>query len=68
MHRTIKTGLIVKKLEKDKNFNIELDLFDVINAYNNTQHNVIKATPNEVFFSTNINFSADAMTKMTDMT
>ena len=56
VHRTIKTGLIVKKIQNNHNYNLEQDLEDTINFYNNTLHNVTKATPNEIFFSTNLKF------------
>ena len=56
VHRTIKTGLIVKKLQNGHNYNLEQDLEETINSYNNTLPNVTKATPNEIFFTTNIKF------------
>ena len=55
VHKTIKLGLIFKKLEK-KNFVIKEALESTISAYNNTLHNVTKATPLEVFYSTNKKF------------
>ena len=54
--RTIKTGLKVKKLEHKNNFNIQLEIEEIIKVYNNTLHNVTKYTPNEVFLVVIINF------------
>ena len=53
VHKTIKVGLIVKKLEDKKKFIIKDALEATISAYNNTIHNVTKATPLEIFYSTN---------------
>lgn len=35
---------------------MQSDLEDTINSYNNTLHNVTKATPNEIFYTTNTKF------------
>ena len=56
VHKTIKVGLIVKKLEDKKKFVIKEALDSTISAYNNTLHNVTKATPLEIFYSTNKKF------------
>ena len=56
VHRTIKTGLIVKRIKDRNKFNISEALEATINSYNKTIHNVIKAVPNEVFRSTNEKF------------
>ena len=47
VHTTIKIELIVKKVQNNINYNLEQDLEDAINFYNNTLHNVTKAIPNE---------------------
>ena len=47
---------MVKKIQNNHNYNLESDLEDTINSYNNTLHNVTKHTPNEIFFSTNLKF------------
>ena len=56
IHKTIKTALIIKKLESKDSFNLSEKLNEVVSVYNNTIHSVLKATPNEVFFSTNTKF------------
>ena len=53
VHKTIKTSLLIKKLENNNNFNIEKSLEDINKEYNKTIHNVTKASPYEIFFSTN---------------
>ena len=54
--KTIKIDLIVKKLENKNKFILKEALNATVTAYNNTLHNVTKATPFEVFYSTNIKF------------
>ena len=56
VHRAIKTGLIVKRIKDRNKFNISEALEVAINSYNKTIHNVIKAVPNEVFWSTKEKF------------
>ena len=56
VHKTIKIGLIVKKIENKNKFILKEALETTVTAYNNTLHNVIKATPLEVFYSTNKKF------------
>ena len=58
VHKTIKTSLIIKKLELGNEKEIDLDniIKNINQVYNNTIHSVLKATPNEVFFSTNEKF------------
>ena len=56
LHKTIKAGLLVKKLDYPKDYNITQALDITIKNYNNTLHNLIKATPFEVFYSTNKSF------------
>ena len=56
VHKTIKAGLIVKKLENPSSFNLDIALEKTILSYNNTVHKVINATPFEVFYSTNKSF------------
>ena len=56
VHKTIKTSLIIKKLGSKRNFNIEASLEEINKIYNKTIHNVTKASPYELFFSTSINF------------
>ena len=56
VHKTIKVGLLVKKLADKKKFLIEEALESTISSYNNTLHNVTKATPLEIFHSTNKKF------------
>ena len=53
VHKTIKTGLILRKLDNKSNFNLKEALEETVKAYNNTIHSVTKATPLEVFWSTN---------------
>ena len=53
VHKTIRVGLIVKKLENKNKFSIKEALESTISAYNQTLHSVTKATPLEVFYSTN---------------
>ena len=45
VHKTMKVGLIVKKLEEKKNFVIKEALESTISTYNNALHNINKATP-----------------------
>ena len=58
VHKTIKTSLTIKKLEigKENQLDLESIISDINQIYNNTIHSVLKATPNEVFFSTNEKF------------
>ena len=56
VHKTIKVGLMVKKLENKNKFVIKDALESTITAYNNTLHSVTKATPLEIFHSTNKKF------------
>ena len=56
VHKTIKVGLMVKKLENKNKFIIKEALESTISAYNNTLHIVTKATPLEIFHSTNKKF------------
>ena len=56
LHKTIKTALIINKLESKDNFNLSEKLTEINSIYNSTIHSVLKASPNEVFFSTNTKF------------
>ena len=56
VHKTIKVGLILKKLEDKNKFELKEALEKTVEAYNNTNHNVTKATPLEIFYSTNNKF------------
>ena len=56
VHKTIKTGLILRKLDRNKNFDLKEALEDTVKSYNDTIHSVTKATPLEVFWSTNKKF------------
>ena len=49
VHKTIKIGLIVKKLENKNKFILKEALDATVTAYNHTLHNATKATPFEVF-------------------
>ena len=53
VHKTIKTSLIIKKLENENDKDLDLNniMTDINVVYNNTIHSVIKATPNEVFLA-----------------
>ena len=53
VHKNIKTGLIRRKLDNKSNFNLKESLEETVKAYNNTIHSTTKATPFEVFWSTN---------------
>ena len=52
IHRTIKIGLICKKLELGSEFNLEISLDKILFNYNNTVHSAIGYKPIEVFYST----------------
>ena len=56
VHKTIKTGLILRKLNNTKNFDLKEALEETVKAYNDTIHSVTKATPLEIFWSTNKKF------------
>ena len=56
VHKTIKVGLILRKLENKNKFIIKDALESTVSAYNNTIHNVTRATPLEIFYSTNNKF------------
>ena len=56
VHKTIKVGLLVKKLADKKKFIIKETLESTISSYNNTLHNITKATSLEIFHSTNKKF------------
>ena len=43
-------------LENENKFDIVKSLEEVIKSYNNTLHTVTKATPNEIYYSTNTKF------------
>ena len=45
LHRTIKIGLICKKLELGSEFNLELSLDKILFNYNNTVHSAIGCKP-----------------------
>ena len=49
LHKTIKMGLLVKKLETKNNFDIKKNL----KTYNETIHKAIKYRPIEIFYTTN---------------
>jgi len=53
IHVTIRTALLCKFLELQKDFNIETQLPIIVNAYNNTVHSVTKHTPFEIFYTHN---------------
>ena len=56
VHKTIKVGLMVKKLENKNKFVLKEALESTISAYDNTLHSITKATPLEIFQSTNKKF------------
>ena len=53
LHKTIKMGLLAKKLETKNNFDIKKNLNEIIKSYNETIHKAIKYTPIEIFYTTN---------------
>ena len=58
VHKAKKTSLLIKKLENEKEKDIDLDeiIANINLVYTNTIHSVLKATPKEVFFTTNEKF------------
>ena len=54
VHKNIKTTLIIKKLEKENEKDLDQNniVKDINVVYNNAINLVIKATPKKVFFST----------------
>ena len=51
LHRTLKTGLICLKLDKNNNFNLERDFNYVVYNYNNIIHNTTGYKPIEIFYT-----------------
>ena len=51
LHRTLKTGLMCLKLDKNNDFNLERDLNYVVYNYNNTIHNTTGYKPIEIFYT-----------------
>ena len=51
IYKTIRNALLSKSLEKQKHFDIEIDLPLIMNAHNNLIHKVSKYIPFGIFYS-----------------